>query len=381
MGRETTRVVALAAGAALVVVLVVGSVANIGPASAPFHRTLAQGFAALATPIAARSNATGAELAATMSGVASTTRPLLFSALDRLAADAADESRQMDAAGSPPVVGGASQGCLSALTARAAGTAEVRDALEGYLGGPTGTSATAGDQPSALRLLGAAGTAMAGSDASWAACRAALLHQARGARVPKSVWVGDPATWDPGALGAFVSAVGRIRVLAAAPHLAVVALTTVPPVVVGGPGPGVLAPVFSTGCGCWTGSLVLRVVVANQGNVDEQGVRVAAGAATVGPGAPPGAAVGTTISVPVGLSQAVDLPPIAVKPGGTYTVLVTASDTAGGAPASATVTVTVAVPPPTTTTTTTAPPRSTTTVPGRTTTTTRHALSRPGPAG
>ncbi len=362
VGRNRTTIVALGVGAVVVAVVVVGSIAHVGPASVPFQGSVARGFATLATPIARSSNATGADLASTMSGVAATTRDALFTSLDQAAADASDQSHQMAAAGSPPTAAGTSQGCVTAMAGRAQGSADVRDGIEGVLGGPTGTSATADDEPSAVRLLEAAGSDFARADAAWAACRTALRRQASGARVPESAWVSDQSAWATVAVQGYVAGLVGLPGLAPAPDLVIVTLTTVPSALVSGPGPGVLPP---------SASLVLVVVVSNHGNVDEPRVRVAAEASAVGGGPAPGPAVGTRVDVAVGQSQAVTLPAISVRPGGTYAVTVTASGESGGPSPVATLTVAISSPPATTTTTVVVP--TTTTVVERTTTTTRRA--------
>jgi len=346
----------------VVVVVAIGSIAHVGPASVPFQRSVARGFATLATPIAGSSNATGADLASAMSGVSATTRGALFTSLDQAAADASDQSRQMAAAGSPPTAGGTSQGCVTAMASRARGSADVREAIEGVLGGPTGTSATADDEPSAVRLLEAAASDFGQADSAWAACRTALRRQAGAARVPVSVWESDPSIWAPTAIREYVAGIVGLPDLVPAADLVIVTLTTVPSALVSGPGPGVLPP---------SAGLVLVVVVSNRGNVDEPGVRVAAVASAVGGGPVPGPAVRTSVDVAVGQSRAVTLPAITVRPGGTYAVTVTATGEAGGPSPVATLTVAISSPPATTTTTLSVP--TTTTAVARTTTTTRRA--------
>jgi len=315
-------------------VLVVGSIASIGPASVPFQRTVARGFAELATPVALSSNATGAALASTLQSVATTTRTALFAALDRAAGEAAGEASQMAAAGSPPAAGGASESCVAAMADRDRGAADVRDGIEGVLGGSTGTSATADDQPTALRLLTMARTLFGDSDIRWAACRDALLLQAHRARVPVSVWVQGPS-WGAGELTDLVEVLVGLSGLRPASDLAIVAVATVPPAVMGPSGPSVLPP---------SSSLVLAVVLANKGNVDELGVRVSAGATVVGPGPAPGRGVVRTVDIDSGESLAVTLPAISVGPGGTYAVTITASDVAGGPSSSTSLTVSISAP-------------------------------------
>jgi hypothetical protein len=361
-GRDLPRLVAFAVTAALVVTVAVGAVAYVGTASAGYHRTLSRGFTTLAAPLAARSDGTGVALAYTLAGMWSTTRPALFSALDSNAAAAAREHRDVQAAASPPAPGGASVGCVDALAMRAEGTIDVQQGIEGILGGRTGTSATAGDQPTAVRLLEHAGALFVRSDASWERCRHAVSGINGGPRLPRSTWVSDPTGWLPQTLVGVVAALVQVDALRAAPRLVIGPIATSPALVLTGGAPGVVPS---------TSTLVLHVVVADQGNVDEHGVRVTARALPVSSSSGSAGASSAPVDVVAGSSVAVSLPPIAVAPGVTYTVDVTAGDTAGGAPASALITLAVATPPPTTTV-----PPATTTAPAS-----RHVSSTSRPGG
>jgi hypothetical protein len=143
--------------------------------------------------------------------------------------------------------------------------------------------------------------------------------------------------------------------------------STDPAAVPGGSGVSVLPP---------TNRLQVRVVVANQGNVEEKGVRLVVTAVAQGSrrAVTP---VRMTTDIAVGRSVALSPPALSVRQATTYLVDMTAT-ARGGASAGVSLTLRVSVVPTTTTTTTTTVPRRTTTtvhgttsttVPGKTSTT------------
>jgi hypothetical protein len=194
---------------------------------------------------------------------------------------------------------------------RAAGAALLRSALEGVLGGRTGLDSV--DEVASAADVMSAGTTLASADASWAACRHGLRRAPGSALLPMSQWVTDPGAFAPVAAGRFVAALARSRSLAAAHHLAILDLVTAPAAVASG-GAQVLPP---------TVVLTVQVVVANQGNVDEDGVEVGGVAMLEGsPGSP--VPVQRTLSIAAGRSTTLALPGFAVQPGSSYSVQITA---------------------------------------------------------
>lgn len=331
---------------ALVVAFIAGAVADIGSTSRPYDRTVDRGFAALAGSVAVRSNATGAALTALLSGGAGLGRTAFFSRLDRIAADATTERDTLDAAVPPAPAGNSGAGCLTAVADRAAAVARMRLALEGLLGGPTGTdpldaSAVASD------LSSDAGT-LAGADAAWASCRNSLRRAVGRPRLGASRWLTDVATWSPAALGGVTSALAGSRSLAASPALSVVTVVTSPPFLPGAQVNGAQVAVLP-----YTNQLTVHAVVSNTGNVQEPKVMVSASLS----GGPNPASVASTAAIGPGGSVSVVLAPLAVAPGSSYTLVVSATAPSGAPSASMSLTLQVATLPPTTTTTTTTVPR------------------------
>ena len=349
MARVATPLVVVA----VLVVLLVGAIGQIGPASGPDRRTVDRSFAVLAAPIAAQSNASGSALNAIIGNGAALARTTFFSDLDSIASEAAQDE-VLFAALSPPVPSADAAGlCGTAMTDRRRAAAQVQDALEGLLGGRRGLAG--GDEAGAAHMLERARTVLQSGDASWAACRRALRRAPGSALLPVSTWLSDPGIWNDNALGRLAADVVSSATLTAVHRLAFFTLSTDPASVPGASGVSVLPP---------TTSLQVTVVLANEGNVDEVGVRVVLTALPQGStGAPVRVRMSTDIDA--GRSVALTPPPLSVRSATSYTLDITATGQAPGAVASATVPLRVAATPPTTTTTTTTtmPPVPATTTP------------------
>ncbi len=332
---------------AAVVIVAIAAVAQIGPTSGPYRRTVDRSFVTLAAPLAAQSNAGALTLATLLTGGPALARRTFFMQLDTLAAGTSDVAHQFDALAPPSPAGSAGRPCVAALGGRARATSSLRSALESLLGGRQGLSG--GDEASATAAVTAGGSELMAADASWVRCRHALRRAPGSARLPASQWIHDPSRWSPAAIDDFVTALVASPSLAAVRAVSIIATTTAPPTVVASTGTGVVVP---------TKSLSLRVVVADNGNVAEDDVVVTA---DVGTGPAPSQA---KANLAAGAAVALSLPALRVKPGGSYTVVVTAS--LAGTPmagTNATISFPVEI--------STNPPPPTTTVPTTTTTTTK----------
>ena len=346
------RVVLPLVAGAVVLAFVIGSVAEIGPSSATYRRTIDRGFAAMAASVAAESNATGSALTSLLGQAPGLERVAFFAGLDHLAADAANEQQQLDSAVPPDPADGSDAGCLSAVSARASAVGGIRQALEGLVGGATGTTLSSPAQ--AENALDQAAVALAGADGSWASCRHALRSAPGRPRLASSQWIGDPHAWSEFALANLVDAVAGSGTLAARPALSISALVTDPTFL-----PGPSGPVVSP-----TRSLSVHAVVSDTGNVEEAHVLVTASLLGGPLGGPKPASVSQTVTVDAGDSVSVVLGSLAVVPGVSYTLEITAVPPSGAGATSTSSPLQVATIP-TTTTTTTAPTTTTTTVPKR----------------
>jgi hypothetical protein len=342
----------------VLVVLIVGAIDQIGPASGPDRRTVDRSFAVLAAPIAVQSNASGSALNTIIGNGASLTRTTFFSDLGSITAGAAQDDERLAALSPPTPSGNAADLCGTAMTDRRRAAARIQEALEGLLGGRRGLAG--GDEAGTAQALETARTVLQSGDASWAACRRALGRAPGSARLPASTWVSDPGIWNDTALGGLVSALVSSGTLAPVHRLTLSTLSTDPASVPGASGVSVLPP---------TPSVRVTVVLADQGNVDEVGVTLVVTALPEGTtGAPVRVRMRTDIDA--GRSVALTPPPLSVRSATSYILDITATGQEAGASASATLSLRVAATPPTTTTTTTTkPPAPATTKPATTSST------------
>jgi len=305
------------------VALAVGVAGQVEATSGSYWRTVDRGFAALAGPLAQASGRSAAVLSSFLAGAPGMDRETFFATLDRLAADTATTLRRF-AGIVPPWPGhGAAAGCVAAMDERGRAVASLRQALEGVLGGRSGTGG--GDEAAAAGAMAGAGATLVSADVSWASCRLALHRTPGHPWLPASVWVTDPGAWSAASAGAFVAAVVGSPTLAAVHRLSVTAVSTEPPSLAGtgsSQAPAVVAP---------TTALRLVVVVDDEGNVDEPGLVVSVVADS--PGGPP-QTVRATAALGAGGAVAVDLPPLRVTPGSSLTLQVSAVPATGQGAAS-----------------------------------------------
>ena len=356
VGRGAARFVAPLVVVAVIVILAIGAVAQIGPASGPDRRTVDRSFAVLANAVAAQSNLSGAALNDLLTRGPGLSRTTFFSDLSSLGADTGRDDRQFAALTPPDPAGVAVRQCGATMVDRQRAATEVGDALERLLGGRQGLGG--GNEAEAASALGRAGSVLTTADASWAACRRTLRRSPGSARLQASTWLSDPGLWTAGSLGPFVAALVSSTSLAPVHRLSLLALSTDPAWVPGRSGVSVVPP---------TSALRVRVVLADVGNVDEPGVVISVSAVPQGTARVP-PSVRVRAALDAGDSLALSAPPLRVGPGRSYVLQITATGP-GGATASVTVSVRVSVVPPLPTTTTTTTTATTTTRAATTTST------------
>lgn len=338
------RVLVPALVLALLLVIVVGALGDIGKQSAPYRRTVDRGFAALAGSVALQSNATGASLQSVLTGGPSMDRLTLFSTLDRVAAQTTRQADDLASDSSPPPSALAG-GCRQALDDRASAAASLRQAFEGVLGGSAGTTSTS--LSSALSAADSGVAAAAQGDLAWRSCQQSLRRGPGTPRLVASHWLTDPTAWSGEWQASLVSSIAASPTLAADAALGILTVSTDPAVLPSGG-----APVVTS-----TSSLTVHVVVTNTGNVDQPGVRVTAslsGGRLGGPGS-----LSAFVALGAGRTMSIVLGPFAVVPGSAYTLTISATPPTGAGAATASLALQIATVPTTTTTTTT------TSVPGR----------------
>jgi IPT/TIG domain len=324
--------------ALVVVALVVGGATRTGSESTSYWRAVDRSYADQARVVVAESTEVGDELTAVLAATKSDTRPELQAALDTLARAGDGLAQAAATLASPPPSGGVGTEVASAMSERSRALTLLRSTIDRLLdmtplpvvGARPGDSRAGAplSAASAVIALGQVGSLLERADLAYASARRTLGGAPGHATLPAGSWVRSPATWSPAAAQAMVA------VLTSAPALApvqrVVLLTDdvaiTPPAVPAAATPAgtsVLPP---------TRRLSITVVVANQGNVAETGVKVAVQARpATGAALAPGS---RTISLAAGRSTAVTLPDIRVVPGHTYSITLSVAPPAGQAAAS-----------------------------------------------
>jgi len=332
---------------ALAVTLLVGGFVEVGVRSGPAGRMLARGFAALAAPVVAESNATGAALATTMgravAGAPSPDRTALQLALDQAVRQSAAEAASMGSFSRPQPPGDGAALMATAFDERATAVRRLRDTIDGLLGmAPLPVPGSAahpsdGTVPPALSAaaasdqLSAEGALLATADRAYAQAVRALRRTSIAVALPSSRWVSDrPGAVSPlgaGGLGASASALVASPVLAPVTEVIISATGLTPPALADG-GPGVVGDGCSspTSAVASTPSTVLpptstvtaTVTVTDCGSTFEPHVVVTA--TLVGQGAKPVSQQRSSapFALEPGASVSVTLPTLPVAPGSSY---------------------------------------------------------------
>jgi len=317
----------------VVAAVLIGGVTRIGSQSGSFNASVNRSFAAQGAVLVDQSNATGASLRRLMGAMPDQDRLTLQAGLDDVTAQARDQAVRAAAL--------ATNGTVEAQFAivfadRAQSADEARSAVYGLLGlsplavaGAPRTTATAAGVPTLLSStqatdrLAAAGRLLGQADRSYRGVRRSLATMAGHARLPASRWIASPSTWQIGAVATQVDQVAASTTLAASHQLGLSVVQVTPPAVpsptgVATPGVSVLSP---------TKTVVLNVVLTNNGSVDEPHASVAF---TLTP-QPTGVVTTVRRGASVLATRSVSLAPVrlSVKPGNSYQLTVAIAVPAG----------------------------------------------------
>jgi len=317
----------------VVVAVLIGGIARIGSRSGPFRASVNRSFGAQGAVLVDLSNVTGASLRVLMGAMPDEDRRTLQVELDDVTAQATDQAaRAAVLAGN-----GSVEGRFATVFAdRAHSADQVRSAIDGLLGlrplpvaGAPAAAATGVATPTLLSSteaadrIAAAGRLLAQADRSYQVVRSSLAAMAGHARLPASRWITSPSTWQIGALATQVDLVAASTTLAATPELGLSVVQITPPAVpsptgVVTPGVSVLSP---------TQTVVLSVVLTNDGTVDEPRASVTFTLARL----PTGATATARRAASVLAARSVSLAPVtfAVQPGNSYQLTVAITVPAG----------------------------------------------------
>lgn len=330
--RSRARRLVLFVGALVAAAVLIGGVTRIGPRSGPFRASVNRSFGEEGAVLVDLSNATGASLRHLLGTMQDQDRQTLQAGLDDVTAQAGDQAVEAAALATN---GGVQARFATVFADRAQSADEVRSAIDGLLGmrplavagapsaGATGGAATPTllSSTQATDRIAAAGGLLARADRSYQLVRRSLAAMAGHARLPPSRWVTTPSTWQIGALATEVDLVAASTTVRHQLGLSVVQVT--PPAVpsptgVVTPGVSVLSP---------THTVVLNVVLTNNGNVDEPHASVTFTLALL----PTGATTSAKRAASVPAARSVSLAPVtfAVKPGRSYQLTVAIALPAG----------------------------------------------------
>ncbi len=315
--------------AVLVTVLVVGGLLEVSRNSGTYSAQMNRTFGAQVTVLADSSNATAASVRSLMDHMASQSRQQLQAELD----NAVDQTSQQQSQATmllPAPPGAIGRNFSAAFSDRAQAVSELRSAVDGLLGlhplavaGSPVASSGAAATPTLLsstattNQIAAAGALLTHADRAYGAMRKELAAARGHTRVPASVWVTRPQSWQLGAVATQIDQLTTSASLAAAPDLMVTAIRLSPPAL---PQPsGVVTPGVSTLSP--TNLIVVSVVMANHGTVDEPAATVHISLVTQATGQ----TVAVTRHAALASLGSVTVPPalFVVKPGQTYGLHVT----------------------------------------------------------
>ena len=359
--RSWGRTVLLVLLAAVLLVLVVGSLAEIHAQSSGYRSSTDSGYGALAAVVVTSSNQTGAQLAALMESAPGltnqalprTARAVLQQGLDAAVTATAQESDQADRLVPPDPSGRVSDQFSRVMVERAAGAAHLRTTIDRLLGmtplpvagAPTTTAAPSSGAlisiGQATTDMGNAGLLFQQSDTDYRTLVAQIHRQKLPIRLPRSVWVPSPIAAAPlgsPRLAAGAAALGDASELQPFHRLAITAVGLSPPAVSTG-GPGLFGAdcvsVASNAPGSTptmlppTSTVTADVTVTNCGTVPESGVVVTQTLALADPAGTPlppadarASTSRTTVTLASGSSMALTLRPLTVAGGHLYTLTV-----------------------------------------------------------
>jgi hypothetical protein len=282
--RTPARPVILLIGAAVVIALLVGGLSQVSRQSRGYDANSNRSLAAEGAVVVEQSNATSDQVRNLVAAVPGETRQSLQVALDSAVQQTASESARAALAAGAAASSAEAAEFASVFAERAQSVADLRAALDGFLGmGPlpaAGSSAAAEDGPSstgtaqlsatqAANRIAAAGALLSRADSLYRSVRAALASAVGHARLPDSVWVTDTQQWQLGTVAVQVDLMATSPTLVASHYVVLRTVRLSPsalPTPQGTPsGISVLSP---------TSQLGVTTVVANEGSVDEPRVSV-----------------------------------------------------------------------------------------------------------
>ncbi len=314
----------------MVLALLVGGLTQVSTQSQGYHVNSNRSLAAQGGVVAAQSNATASQVRRLLTDLPTETRQTIQAGLDSSVQQTAGQAERAElAAGSVPPGSVAAQ-FAAAFSERAQSVAQLRTAVDGFLGmrpappaGAPSTDATASAAGATVSLsaaqatnrIAAVGALLARSDSLYRSARRSLAAATGHAKLPASVWVTDAQLWQAGNIATDVDLLATSPNLTTTHYLLLRTVRLNPPALPapqGTPaGVSVLSPTSQVG---------VTAVLANEGSADEPHASVRFTLANQSSGA-----TATRVeSAPLALGASVTLPTVTfvVKPGTSYALTV-----------------------------------------------------------
>jgi hypothetical protein len=209
-------------------------------------------------PVVDRSNRLGADVDDLLDTLTAVERPVVARRLDRMRRDANSVLDDVTAASAPDELRGSHALLVATMALRARGVEALKPAVDAVLGGAPVEQAVA--------QMAEVGEDLVLADRNYEVFVEGL-PDLPGTTTPESVWVGNPARWEPQELGPEISTLRASTSLTSVHDVAIVTLRTDPPPT-GKDGALDVLP--------FTRNLRVQVVVANVGNEEERRVTVMA---------------------------------------------------------------------------------------------------------
>src|SRR3984885_409053 len=225
--RSPARPVILLVAVVILLALLIGGLSQVSRQSQGYDTDSARALAAQDALVAQQSNATSAQVRSLMNGLPEETRQGLQVELDSAVQDTADQSGRARLASGAVPSGPATTQLADVFAERAQAMADLRAAVDGFLGmqpipstdtaadGPASAASTTLSASQATNRIAAAGALLERSDALYRSARRSLAMGAGRGRLPASVWVTRPQVWRLGPRAAQVDPLPTSPTLAA----------------------------------------------------------------------------------------------------------------------------------------------------------------------
>ena len=313
----------------VVLALLVGGLTQVSRQSQGYDANSNRSLGSQGAVAATQSNTTAREVRSLVNNLPAQSRQTIETGLDSAVQQTANQAARVGlAAGSSPSgsVGGE---LATVFTERARSVADLRSAIDGFLGmqpiptpdAPSRASSSAASPSAAMSAaqatnqIAVAGRLLARSDALYRSVQRSLAAAAGHTRLPNSVWVTDPQVWQAGNVSTQVDLMATSPTLSASHYLVLRTVRLDPPALPTPQGaPATVAAVSPTS------HIGVTAVLGNNGSADEPHASVRFSLADQSTGA-----TATQVrSAPLALGSSVTLPTVTfpVQPGTAYTLTV-----------------------------------------------------------